>query len=51
MSGIRSGVNGTPCFFVNGERHDGTYDATALSAAIERARSDVQSSVVRIPVA
>src|ERR1051326_4417197 len=23
MSGIRSGVNGTPTFFINGQRHDG----------------------------
>jgi protein-disulfide isomerase len=51
FGGIRSGVNGTPCFFVNGERHDGAYDATALSAAIDMAWSDVPASVVRIPVA
>ena len=49
--GIRSGVNGTPCFFVNGERHDGAYDAMSLSAAIEAAGSGVASSVVRLPVA
>ena len=23
LSGVRSGVNGTPCFFINGVRHDG----------------------------
>jgi protein-disulfide isomerase len=51
VGGIRSGVNGTPCFFVNGERHDGAYDAMSLSAAIEAAMSDVPASVVRIPVA
>jgi protein-disulfide isomerase len=51
LGGIRSGVNGTPCFFVNGERHDGPYDAMSLSAAIDLARSDVPASVVRIPVA
>ncbi len=33
--GIRSGVNGTPTFFVNGQRHDGTYDFESLSEAIE----------------
>jgi protein-disulfide isomerase len=49
--GIRSGVNGTPCFFVNGERHNGAYDAMSLSAAIEAARNEVASNVVRIPVA
>ncbi len=35
--GVRSGVNGTPCFFVNGQRHDGTYDAPTLIAAVTAA--------------
>jgi protein-disulfide isomerase len=48
FGGIRSGVNGTPCFFINGERHDGSYDATTLAAAIEAARGDVSTNVVRI---
>jgi protein-disulfide isomerase len=51
FGGIHSGVNGTPCFFVNGARHDGDYDATSLSAAIESTASDVPSNVVRISVA
>ena len=29
-SGVRSGVNGTPCLFLNGERYDGPRDATSL---------------------
>jgi protein-disulfide isomerase len=37
MSGVRSGVNGTPTFYVNGARHDAPYDAETLLAAIERA--------------
>jgi protein-disulfide isomerase len=48
--GIRSGVNGTPCFFINGRRHDGGYDAMTLSAAIED-NWDNPSQAVRIPVA
>jgi protein-disulfide isomerase len=32
--GVRSGVNGTPCFFVNGLRHDGAYGFAELAAAI-----------------
>ncbi len=36
-SGIRSGVNGTPSFFINGFRHDGGYDYAELAAAIEAA--------------
>jgi protein-disulfide isomerase len=51
IGGVRSGVNGTPTFFVNGQRHDGGYDATSLSAAIEAARGDASAEVVRIPVA
>lgn len=26
MSGVRSGVNGTPTFFINGERYDGSWE-------------------------
>jgi protein-disulfide isomerase len=37
MSGVRSGVNGTPTFFINGVRHDGSWDAPALLAALQRA--------------
>jgi protein-disulfide isomerase len=37
MSGVRSGVNGTPTFFVNGARHDDSYDLETLLAALEGA--------------
>ena len=37
MSGVRSGVNGTPTFFINGRRHDASYDLEALLAAIAAA--------------
>jgi protein-disulfide isomerase len=37
MSGVRSGVNGTPTFFINGQRHDGSYEFADLVQAIERA--------------
>ena len=33
-SGVRSGVNGTPTFFLNGTRHDGGYDYEAIRKAI-----------------
>ncbi|MGA3156994.1 MAG: DsbA family protein [Steroidobacteraceae bacterium] len=36
--GVRSGVNGTPCFFINGTRHDGPWDAAALLEALGRVR-------------
>jgi len=34
-SGIRSGVNGTPTFFVNGERYDGSWDYDTFHAYLE----------------
>ncbi|MBC6982854.1 DsbA family protein [Caulobacter sp. 17J80-11] len=37
MSGVRSGVNGTPSFFINGVRHDGGYGYPELMAGIEQA--------------
>ena len=37
MSGVRSGVNGTPSFYVNGARHDDSYDFETLLDALERA--------------
>jgi protein-disulfide isomerase len=37
MSGVRSGVNGTPSFYVNRARHDDSYDLETLLAALERA--------------
>jgi protein-disulfide isomerase len=36
-SGVRSGVNGTPTFFINGVRHNGPFDLGSLLAAIEEA--------------
>jgi len=36
-SGIKSGVTGTPSFFINGARHEGGWDELALSHAIEAA--------------
>lgn len=34
-SGARSGVTGTPSFFINGDRYDGDYDFDSLSEALE----------------
>jgi protein-disulfide isomerase len=36
MSGVRSGVNGTPTFFINERRHNGNYEFKTLSEAIEQ---------------
>src|SRR5262249_2809635 len=35
--GVRSGVNGTPTFFLNGTRFDDSWDEETLGAAIENA--------------
>jgi protein-disulfide isomerase len=40
MSGVMSGVNGTPTFFINGRRHDDSYDVDTLMAAITAAANE-----------
>ncbi len=37
VSGVRSGVNGTPTFFIDGMRYDGSWDVDSLTEAL-RAR-------------
>jgi protein-disulfide isomerase len=41
MGGVRSGVNGTPTFFINGQRHDDSFDYPALVDAINAALAGV----------
>jgi len=36
LSGVRSGASGTPTFYINGLRHDGSWDFATLLAAINR---------------
>jgi len=38
MSGVRSGVNGTPGFFINGTRYQSSWDEEALLASLIEAR-------------
>jgi protein-disulfide isomerase len=40
LSGTRGGVNGTPTFFINGARYDGSWELGPLLAAIEDAAGD-----------
>jgi Na+/H+ antiporter NhaA len=40
----RSGVSGTPTFFVNGQRHHGAYDVATLSAAVRTARGRARAN-------
>jgi protein-disulfide isomerase len=37
ISGARGGVNGTPSFFINGLRYDGSHDLETMLAALENA--------------
>jgi protein-disulfide isomerase len=39
MSGVRSGVNGTPTFFINGVRYEGPWDEATLLEALQNAAS------------
>ncbi len=41
MSGLRSGVNGTPTFFIDGVRYDGAYDVDSLLLALAEAGAAV----------
>jgi protein-disulfide isomerase len=36
-SGVRSGVNGTPCLFINGQRFEGAWDAESLLEELQGA--------------
>jgi protein-disulfide isomerase len=48
-SGVKSGVNGTPTFFVNGERYDGSWanEEAFISALRNAARGTREKEVVR----
>lgn len=43
MSGIESGVNGTPTFFINGVRFNQSWDYETLLEALERGQNSSQS--------
>ncbi len=45
-SADRSGVSGTPTFFVNGRRHYGAYDAASLQHAVSSARERARSGTI-----
>ena len=42
--GVRSGVNGTPTFFINGQRHDGSSDFESLVTAMEAALREAENA-------
>lgn len=42
LSGVKSGVNGTPTFFLNGVRHEGSYEFEDLVEAIDAVLAGVK---------
>jgi protein-disulfide isomerase len=42
--GVRSGVNGTPTFFINGRRHDDSFDYDTLVSAIRAVLDTAKSA-------
>ncbi|HEY6356786.1 MAG TPA: thioredoxin domain-containing protein [Vicinamibacterales bacterium] len=49
LSGVRSGVNGTPTFFINGIRYDDSWDLAALLEALEAVSTPGRPSRRRAP--
>jgi protein-disulfide isomerase len=48
-SGVRSGVNGTPTFFINGQRYDGPWsDERGFLSALESAAKGAHSSAHQV---
>src|SRR5262249_31759056 len=47
VSGLRSGVNGTPTFYINGERYDGSDDYDTLKPEIEKAAQSRTRNVTK----
>jgi protein-disulfide isomerase len=45
LGGVRSGVNGTPTFFINGRRHEAPFDYEYLAGAIDNALSHAKASI------
>lgn len=40
LSGVRSGVNGTPTFYIHGVRYEGSYDAETLLDVLKQAGAE-----------
>ena len=45
LSGVKSGVNGTPAFFINSVRYDGSWDIEPLFAALKNAARRERSTL------
>jgi protein-disulfide isomerase len=51
MGGVRSGVAGTPTFFINEERYDGSWDETSLLNALQAAAGSNAGNMNSAPTA
>jgi protein-disulfide isomerase len=47
MTGVRSGVNGTPTFFINGLRYDGPRDFETMFTVMTRVAEDARHGAAR----
>jgi protein-disulfide isomerase len=45
IGGVRSGVNGTPCYFIDGRRHNGSYDFEELASAVDAALKQARAAI------
>jgi protein-disulfide isomerase len=43
VSGVNSGVNGTPSFFINDVKHEGAWDAASLIGALKSAQQPMHA--------
>jgi protein-disulfide isomerase len=48
LGGVRSGVHGTPTFFINGIRHEGSYDLPVLLGAVLAAADQLPAPPVAL---
>ncbi len=46
-SGVKSGVNGTPTYFINAERYDGSWEGGELAASIEEAATAMTKTATK----
>lgn len=46
LSGVRSGVNGTPCFYINGIRYDDSWDIETFTERLEDIVNSKRSGII-----
>ena len=46
LSGVRSGVNGTPCFYINGIRYDDSWDIETFTERLKNIVNSKRSDII-----